>query len=203
MKIKIKLKIILILLIIILLVLSFPFILEKFKPEKTIVYNKIPYVFREDVREAYKIPVYPNEEFVYKLLWDHRIKNITILFKPIGSPVNALYAVEAFELTNKLTQIYATTPIMRAEIMGQTQYVYFKRNFTAQEIENYDNIRREDDVLKIILVAPQFSNKTYVLGGGNKIFIYGTDKKGLDLSTIRTILVAMKFDPETFSKKTK
>ncbi len=203
MKIKITLKLILILLIILLLVLLIPFILEAIKPEKTIIYNKVPYVFREDVREAYKIPVYPNEEFVYNLLWDYKIKNITILFKPISSPTNALYAVEAFELTNKLSQIYATNPIMAAQLYDQMRYIYLKRNFTAQEIESYDNIKREDEILKIIIVPPQFSNNTYVLGGGNKIFIYGKDKKGLDLATIRTILIAMKFSPETFLNKTK
>jgi hypothetical protein len=202
MKFRIKLKLILVLLIVIFIALSIPFILEKIKPVTTIVYNKNPYVFREDVREAYKISVYPDEQFVYDLLWNYRIKNITILFKPMDSPTNGLYAVEAFELTNKLSQIYATTPIMKAQILNQTHNIYLKRNFTAQQIEDYSNIKREDDVLKIVLVAPQFSNKTSVLGGGNKIFIYGKDKKDFDLATIRLIEVAMKFSPEKFSQKT-
>ena len=201
MKFRIKLKLILVLLIVIFIALSIPFILEKIKPVTTIVYNQNPYVFREDVRDAYKVSVYPDEEFVYNLLWSRGIENITILFKPSDSSANGLYAVEAFELTNKLSQIYATTPIMKTQILNQTHNIYFKRSFTAQQIEDYSNIKREDDVLKIVLVAPEFSNKTAVIGGGNKIFIYGKDKKDFDLATIRLIEVAMKFSPEKFSQK--
>jgi hypothetical protein len=194
-------KLILGLLIIILIALSIPFILEKIKPITTILYNKNLYVFREDVTEAYKIPVYPDEEFVYNLLWSRQIENITILFKPITSS-NGLYSVEAFELTNKLSLIYSTTPIMKVNILNRTQDIFFKRNFKAQEIEDYNDIKREDGILKIVLVAPEFSNRTTVVGGGNKIFVYGKDKKDFDLATIRLIEVAMKFSPENFTKKT-
>jgi hypothetical protein len=199
-KIRLKPKLLLVVLIIILIGLSIPFVLEKIKPITTITYNKNPYVFREDVRDAYKVSVYPDERFVYNLLWAHGIENITILFKPITSS-NGLYAVEAFELTNKLSQIYATTPVMKTQISNQTHTLYFKRNFTAQQIEDYDNIKREEGNLKIILVAPEFSNRTAVVGGGNKIFIYGKDKKDFDLATIKLIEVAMKFSPENFTKK--
>jgi len=150
------------------------------------------YVFRDDVREANRIPVYPNEDWVYDLFWDHDIKNITIMFKPMDSKTNARYGLQAFELTYKLSQMYASTPITTVVISNKPQYLFFERNFTAQVIDDYENITREDDVLKIILVPPQLSDGTYVRGGGNRIFIYGKDFRGLDLATIKTILVAMK-----------
>lgn len=192
MRIRISLKLILFVIIVVVLFSLLPFIYKQLKPVKSINYHNQVYVFRDDVRKANKVPVYPNEDFVHDLFWNRRIKNITIMFKPMDSKTNARYGLEAFELTYKLSQMYASTPITKVIIYNKTQYMFFKRNFTAQPIDDYEDITREDDVLKIILVPPQLSDGTYVRGGGNKIFIYGKDFRGLDLATIKTILVAMK-----------
>jgi len=193
MRIKINLKRILLIIIIIVLLFLLLYLYKQFKPVLSVEYNNHFYVFRDDVKEAKRVPVYPNEDWVYDLLWNHKLKTITIMFKPMeDQKTNARYSLEAFELTYKLSQVYASTPVTKVIIHNKTQYVYFEKNFSAQPIDDYEDIPREEDVLKIILVPPQLSDGTYVRGGGNRIFIYGKDFRGLDLATIKTILVAMK-----------
>jgi thiamine pyrophosphokinase len=89
--------------------------------------------------------------------------------------------------------MYKTIPFFVGKIGDRLQPVFSEKNFNAQPIESYENITREDDVLKIILVPPGVANDTYVRGGGNRIFIYGKDIKGFDLATMRTILIAMDY----------
>jgi len=109
---------------------------------------------------------------------------------------NGYYQVEAFELTYKLTIMYKTIPYTMARRDSQLQPVFLGKNFNAQPIESYENITREDNVLKIILVPPGIANDTYVRAGGNRIFIYGKNFRDFDLATIKTILVAMGYKPE-------
>ena len=66
-----------------------------------------------------------------------------------------------------------------------------KKSFNAETIETYDNITREDDTLKIILVGPEFTNQTRVTGGGNRIWIYGETNKDFDFAVMRAILSVM------------
>jgi len=188
-------KIILIVSIILLIILTYR-LYDYFKPVKIIYHKGQVYEFRDDIKEASKIPVYPNEEWVYDMFWDIRTGNVTILFKPMDSRTNGYYRLEVFELVNKLTTMYKTIPIFVARTGSDIQPVYLSKKFDAQPIESYENITRENNVLKIILVPPGIANETYVRAGGNKIFIYGKDFRGLDLATIRTILVAMEFKPE-------
>jgi len=167
-----------------------------FKPVKTIYHKGIKYEFRRDVKESDKIPVYPDESWLHDLFWDIKIENISILFKPMDPTTNGYYSVEAFELTYKLSMMYKTIPYLIGRAGTQTQPVFLSKNFNAQPIENYENITRENDVLKIILVPPGMANDTYVRAGGNKIFIYGKNFRDFDLATIKTILVAMDYKPE-------
>lgn len=187
-------RIILILIIIFLIFLVYN-IYDYFKPVKIIYHKGYRYEFREDVKEADKIPVYPDEEILHKLFWDIDIRNISILFKPMDPRTIGYYQIEAFELTYKLTIMYKTIPYTMVRRGSQVQPVFMSKNFNAQPIETYENITRENDVLKIILVPPEIANETYVRAGGNKVYIYGKDFRDLDLATIRTILVAMDYKP--------
>jgi len=195
MKFKMNSKRIILILIIIFLIFIVYNLYNFFKPLKLIYHKGIKYEFRDDVKEADKIPVYPNEEWLHDLFWDSKIENISILFKPIDPRTNGYYSVEVFELTYKLTMMYKTIPYFIARTGSQVQPVFSSKNFNAQPIENYEDITRENNVLKIILVPPGIADDTYVRAGGNKVFIYGKDFRGFDLATIKTILVAMDYKP--------
>jgi len=152
------------------------------RPVKYVKYKNIVFAFRDDVKAAEKIPVYPNEKIVGQQFWDYKIQNITILFKP-DDRYNKYYQLAGFELTYKLTQMYMT---LRPLII--------EKDFSAQEIDDFDNITREDGVLKIILVPPEYSNQTIVKAASNRIYIHFRNSRDLDLAVIKTILVALKYN---------
>ncbi|MEM5793164.1 MAG: hypothetical protein QXY45_02285 [Candidatus Aenigmatarchaeota archaeon] len=178
---RLKLRTIsIILLAIALLLLSYE-LYQYLKPVNTIYFRGTPYSFRKDVRKALKVEVFPKEEFLHNLFHDYKIKNVTILFKPGSPKTNSLYQLETFEIVYKLTKYD----------MATRGFFKPKKTFNAEAIDSYENITREDGVLKIILVAPEFSNQTRVVGGGNRIWIYGKTDEEFDLATIRAILSIM------------
>jgi hypothetical protein len=152
------------------------------RPVKYVKYKNIIFAFRDDVRAAEKIPVYPNEKIIGQQFWDYKIHNITILFKP-DDRYNKYYQLAGFELTYKLTQMYMT---MRPLII--------EKGFSAQEIDDFENITREEGVLKIILVPPEYSNQTIVKAASNRVYIYFKNPRDLDLAVIKTILAALKYN---------
>jgi len=141
-----------------------------------ITYKGREFFFRDDINDAKRVPVYPDEKTVHDMFWDNSITNITILFKPLPTG-NQYYSVENFELTYKLLIMY--------KMNGYEKY------FSAEEINSYDNIQTSNNVLKIALVAPTFTNQTYIEGKNNVIYINAKDYRDFDLATIKTILVAM------------
>ncbi|MCX8178646.1 MAG: hypothetical protein N3D75_02345, partial [Candidatus Aenigmarchaeota archaeon] len=52
------------------------------KPVHSVKYKGFPFNFRDDVKAAEKIKVYPNEKMLGNMFWDYKIQNISILFKP-------------------------------------------------------------------------------------------------------------------------
>jgi hypothetical protein len=183
MKVKIKPKKILPKILIIIAILSVISIIlvVSFRQKLTtaVYYRGKAYTFRQDVKAAEKIPVYPNDKTLRDLFWDYKIKNITILYNPAIN-TSGFYQVEAFELTYKLSQIYMSLyPLV------------IQKNFGGQEIASYDNITREEGVLKIVLIPPAVANDTYVRVGGNRVFISGKTYREFDLATIKTILSVM------------
>jgi len=141
-----------------------------------VTYHGREFFFRDDINNAKKISVYPDEKTVHDMFWNTNITNITILFKPLPKG-NQYYSVENFELTYKLLIMY--------------RFNGYEKTFNAEEINSYDNIQTSGDVLKIALVTPSFTNQTYVEGKNNVIYINAKDYRDFDLATIKTILVAM------------
>jgi len=141
-----------------------------------ITYKEREFFFRDNINDAKRIPVYPDEKTVYDMFWNTNNTNITILFKPLPKG-NQYYSVENFELTYKLLIMYRMNG--------------YEKTFSAEEINSYDNIQTSGDVLKIALVTPSFTNQTYVEGKNNVIYINAKDYRDFDLATIKTILVAM------------
>ena len=181
MKFKIKGKIIRFIVIGIILILLSYQIYQYVKPVNTIFIKGVPFSFRRDVRKALNVEIFPREEILHDLFSNYKIKNVTILFKPGTPETNALYQVETFEIVYKLSRYDDLTQGMFRS----------KKQFNAEEIDTYDNITREDTILKIILVPPEFSNQTRVTGGGNRIWVYGETDKGFDLAVMKAILSVM------------
>jgi len=152
------------------------------RPVKYVKYKNIVFAFRDDVKKAEKIPVYPNEKVLGQQFWDYKIQNITFLFKPDES-YNKYYQLQVFELTFKLKQMYMT---LRPLII--------EKGFSAQPIDNLENITREEGVLKIIFVPPEHSNETIVKVSSNRIYIYWKDPRDLDLAVMKVMLSAMKYN---------
>ncbi|MBD3155243.1 MAG: hypothetical protein GF368_01145 [Candidatus Aenigmarchaeota archaeon] len=167
---------------IIVLILGFSQLYKNYlKPVKSVYINDVPFTFRRDVRRALKVDLFPKEELLHELFTNYRVRNITILFKAGTPETNALYELETIELTYKL---FRYDDITRGMVRP-------RKSFNAEEIENYENITREDSVLKIILVPPEFSDETRVSAGGNRIWVYGRTDKEFDLATMKAILSIM------------
>jgi len=181
MKVKIKVKYIWIFLGLVLGAFLLYQIFNFVKPVDTIFIKGAAFSFRDDVRKALKVETFPNEGLFNELFMDYKTKNVTILFKPGNPKTNAIYQLETFEIVYKLTRYDELTKNMFRS----------KKVFDAQEIETYENITREEGVLKIILVPPEFSNQTRVTAGGNKIWIYGKTEKEFDLAVMKAILNVM------------
>ena len=147
-----------------------------FRPVNSINYKGQIFTFRDDIKAANKIKVYPDEETIHDMFWNPNLENITIIFKPLEKG-SGYYMVESFELTYKLSAMYILNGM--------------KKNFNALPMDTYENINSSKNVLKIVLVHPQLTNKTSVEKKDNVIFIHGKDYRDFDLATIKTILIAM------------
>lgn len=152
-----------------------------FRPVKTVFLKGVAFSFREDLRKSLKVEAFPNEQEFHEAFVDYKIRNVSIVFKPGSPQTNAIYQIQAFELTYKLSRY---DDIIRKPLQQ-------KKVFSAAEVSSYDNITREENVLKIILVPPEFSDKTKVVVGGNRIWIYGKTPKEFDYATQKTILSIM------------
>lgn len=179
MKIRLTQKRIIILSIILVgLILAFGvyYFLKSVKPSNEIEYMGRIFKFRDDVRLAEKIKVIPDEKTIHDLFWSNNLKKITIVFKPVQSQTG-YYAVEAFELSNKLELMYL--------LNGK------RIDFKGENVTSYENLTSTPDNLKIVLVHPLLTNKTLIESKNNLVFIYGKDEKDFDLVTIKLILTAM------------
>ena len=180
MKIKLTEKsliVILILAFVASLFIAFLFYLSLSKPKDQIEYMNQTFKFRDDVRLAEKVRVIPDEKTVHDLFWADNLKRIIIVFKPIQSQTG-YYAVEAFELSNKLGLMYL--------LNGK------RIDFKGENVTSYENLTSTPDNLKIVLVHPLLTNKTLIEAKDNLIFVYGKNERDFDLATIKLILVAMK-----------
>jgi len=164
------------LLMIVLIVVGIILLFFYLRPVKMIYYLGNPFFFRDDVRAARTIEVYPNEKTLHDVFWNPDLKNITIIFNPSVTEAGYYY-VETFELTYKLHAMYLLNDM--------------KKNFNAVDVNTYDNITSSSDVLKIALVHPELTDKTLVEVNDNVIFIHAKNYRDFDLAVIKTMLVAM------------
>ncbi|MBI4010158.1 MAG: hypothetical protein HY361_03145 [Candidatus Aenigmarchaeota archaeon] len=150
------------------------------KPIYSYDYHGIPLNFRADLREAAKVPIYPNDVIPYYELRGGLAKNITIVFQPVDGD-NGIYSANGFEVSYKLGLLF--------NLLG--------RNVTidAREIASYQHLPGKIQHPIIALVHPKFANETSVRLDGHVIFISGLPSndvsnpyRNFDLATVRFLM---------------
>ncbi len=149
---------------------------ESSKPLKRITYMGVPMEFREDIRLAKNIEVYPDESFIKSIFWGRELKEITIGVLNYTNETN-LIGVEAVEITFKLSSFY-TLMNMKVSIKGK-------------EIGSIEEIRGNSTHPAIVIVPPSIANETAVRLEDYKLIISGKSIKELDLATIKFILLVL------------
>ena len=140
--------------------------------------------FRINLREAKDVAVYPSEEAVRDEIMNQFVENITIVYKPYEL-INSHYAVEVFEIVNKLAVAY------------RLRFGYLP-NFNVVNVTSYENLTATPNNPKIALVHPIYSNETSVRLEDNIIYIQGKNAKSwqeqlrnFDLATVKFLIVAL------------
>ena len=146
------------------------------KPLTEINYFGVPMKFREDIRLARDIVVYPNETYVKSIFRNSNIKGITIGILNYTNETN-LIGVEAVEITFKLSTFYSLIP-MKVAIKGK-------------EIGSLYEIEGNATNPLIIIIPPSIANETSVRAENYTVFIFGKSLKELDLATIKFITVVL------------
>jgi hypothetical protein len=162
------------------------------KPVTVLDYNGIVIGFRQNIREAANVPLYPNnvsdpDQYLRIGLIKPMVTNVTIVFKNVNSTENAYYSVEGFEIVGKLKLAYeALNPPVEP-------------NFKAIEVGSYDNLPGKLQNPIIALISPANANETSVRFDpvAHVVYIQGTTYKNLDLATIRFLLAALDIQVQT------
>jgi hypothetical protein len=149
------------------------------KPITSVDFYGVILNFRADLREAEKIPLYPNESAVNALLMDGSVRNITIAFKP-SNEENSYFALEATEIVTKLYYAYKTL----GHVMPK---------FMSINVSSYENLSGTPQNPMIALVAPSVSNETDVIVSSNNVIsVKAKSFNDFDLATIKMIMAALK-----------
>jgi len=134
--------------------------------------------FRDDLKVANNIPVYPDENSVLNAVWNPEIQNISIAFINSSAEDNAIIAVNAFEVTYKLS-------------VGYSKFNWFGINFVPEMVESFENLTGNNETLTIALVPPSVANGTSVEIKDGVIYISGETQKEFDLATIKFLMAAL------------
>ena len=131
--------------------------------------------FRDDLRLAKNISVYPDEQAILNKIWSPEIQNITIVYKDTSD--NQFTTVNAFEITFKLRVAY-----------GQFSWDI---NFDGKEVESFDNLNGSVENLIVALIPPSLATDTGVEMKDHVVYIKGKTQKEFDLATIKFIMAAL------------
>jgi len=146
------------------------------KPLTEINYFGMPMKFREDIRLARDIAVYPNETYIKSIFRNKGIERVTIGILNYTNETNVI-GVESVEITFKLSTFYSLVP-MKVAIKGK-------------EIGSLYEIEGNATNPLIIIIPPSIANETSVKAENYTVFISGKSLKELDLATIKFITVVL------------
>jgi hypothetical protein len=146
------------------------------QPLTEINYFGVPMKFREDIRLAKNIEVYPNETYLKSIFRSREIKGITISVLNFTNETNII-GVEAVEITFKLSSFYSIAGLPVA--------------IKGKEIGSLYEISGNSTNPVIIIMPPSIANETLVKAENYTVFISGKTLKDLDLATIKFISVVL------------
>jgi len=146
------------------------------RPLTEINYFGVPMKFREDIRLARNVTVYPNETYIKSIFRNKNIERITIGILNYTNETNVI-GVEAVEITFKLSTFYSLVP-MKVAIKGK-------------EIGSIYEIEGNETNPLIIIIPPSIANETSVKAEDYTVFISGKSLKELDLATIKFMVIAL------------
>jgi len=146
------------------------------RPLTEINYHGVPMKFREDIRLARDIAVYPNETYIKSIFRSKNIERVTIGILNYTNQTNVI-GVEAVEITFKLSTFYSLAP-MKVAIKGK-------------EIGSLYEIEGTAANPLIIIIPPAIANETLVKAENYTVFISGKSLKELDLATIKFITIVL------------
>jgi len=161
------------------LYISLPYLKDWYqstRPLTEINYFGVPMKFREDIRLARDIAVYPNETYIKSIFRNSIIKGIKIGILNYTNETN-LIGIEAVEITFKLSTFYSLAS-MKVAIKG-------KEIGSLYEIEG--NLTNP----LIIIIPPSIANETSVRAENYTVFISGKSLKELDLATIKFMAIVL------------
>jgi hypothetical protein len=170
---------------ILIVIISIALLIQQIKlPIYSLNYYGTKISFRINLRDVKDVAVYPNEKAVRDEIMNQFVENITIVYKPNES-INSHYAVEVFEIVNKLAVAY------------KLRFGYMP-NFNVVNVTSYENLTATSNNPKIALVHPIYSNETSVRLEGNVIYIKGKnatswqDQLGnFDLAVVKFLIIAL------------
>ncbi len=137
--------------------------------------------FRDDLKAAQNISVYPDEKSILDKVWDPDVTTINIAYVPTEneSQENGFIALNVFEIRYKL------------DIAYHNPRFNWANEFTTTKLDSFENITQSGDTLVIALVSPSLADKTVVELDGNVVYIKGVTPKEFDLATIKFLMSAL------------
>ena len=179
MQFKLNKKLIILLVIIVVGTAGLVYYMAMPKPVTKYKFYSSEFQFRDDLRAARNVSVYPNEDAILTAVWNPEIQNISITFVDSTPSDNALVTVNAFEITYKLT-------------VGYNEFEWLGIKFLPNMVESFENLTSTNETLAIALIPPSVANVTSVEMKDGVIYISGKTQKELDLATIRFLMAALR-----------
>lgn len=142
-------------------------------------YRGITFNFRTNLKDAQKIPIFPNESSVNSEFSNDKIKNITIAYKQSKSEI-PIVTVEAVEISNKLKLFYLSDSNKTADVL-----------FNVLELDSFENISGSFENPIIVIKSPSQSSKNQVSLSNHVAVIEGRSLAELDLATVKFIMAVL------------
>lgn len=157
------------------------------KPITSWVYRNQTLSFRADLRLADKVPVYPNEDAVYRDLVHGLVENVTIAYKYInetasdGTNPNSYYVLQTVQIVQNIVPAYR-------------EGWNFIPQFNSMQVESYENLPGKIQNPIIAIVPPPFSDETAIRNEGHVTLLKAKSYEDLDLVTTKLLMIALKID---------
>lgn len=149
-------------------------------PIYSLDYHGVKLNFRRDLRSVDKIPVFPSEKAIREEIMSQMVEKITIVYKPGNETINAHYAVEVFEIVNKLAIAY------------RLKFGYIPQ-VKVLNVTDYKNLEGKPESPIIALIHPIYSNETSIKLEKHVIYIQAENAESLEEQLKNFDLVAIKF----------